>query len=678
MSTNQADSVPPRVLTKSCLTCGTGYSGELSVCPDDGTVLTPLSQDVLIGTTIAGRYQVLSFIGRGGMSVVYKARHNYMERIAAIKMLHAHLVSNPQSLKRFQQEAQAASCLAHPNVMGVHDFGITPQGQPYLVMDYLQGLSLAELIEKEGQLSPERTYGIFIQACDALSHAHQKGVIHRDLKPSNIMLLDGEDHPDFVKIVDFGIAKLLSQSEKQGQHLTQTGEVFGSPLYMSPEQCLADQLDARSDIYSLGCVIYETLTGKSPLSGASMLETMYMHLNEPPLPFRKVRSDLNIPEELEAVVFRAMEKVPKDRQQSMAELRDELEAVRSAGKTKRSIFGLGHSPVRRKKDNRKQVRLSQRNIVIIAGIAVFTGAFATWTLLGSGNAPPGSSAYGPDSIWVSYTENQPEKLDKETEQKNEKIFKLFKMLREKTGGSNSPELVGIYARLAGLYRRQGRITDAEEYYKKTYDGLKQGVTVDNLDFTEVAKQLAEVYCLNGKYQEAEQVALDGLRTTPPVWPGHPVLLLILSDCYYHQGKLPEAEKLLKEAVDAWTTTVLKDGPSAALANIDLAEIYRIQKNYKAAAEAYKTAEQLKEDELGQYNEDLPRYLLNLAWLYEKSGDFAEAEPLYKKAWSISEKARGAKNPEIAIILNRYSDLLWRTNRWLESIIFKIRALIIKG
>jgi serine/threonine protein kinase len=641
-------------------------------------VLTPVSQDVLIGTTIAGRYQVLSFIGRGGMSVVYKARHNYMERIAAIKMLHAHLVSNQQSLKRFQQEAQAASCLAHPNVMGVHDFGITPQGQPYLVMDYLQGLSLSELIEKEGQLSPERTYSIFIQACDALSHAHQKGVIHRDLKPSNIMLLDGEDHPDFVKIVDFGIAKLLSQSEKQGQHLTQTGEVFGSPLYMSPEQCLADQLDARSDIYSLGCVIYETLTGKSPLSGASMLETMYMHLNEPPLPFRKVRPDLNLSEELETVVFRAMEKSPKDRQQSMAELRDELEAVRSAGKTKRSFLGLGHAPIRRKRDSRKQVKLSQRNMIIISALAVFTGAFATWTLLGSGNAPVGSSAYGPDSIWVSYTEGQPERLDKETEQKNEKIFKLFKMLREKTGGSNSPELVGIYARLAGLYRRQGRVTDAEEYYKKTYDGLKQGVSVDNLDFTEVAKQLAEVYCLNGKYPEAEQVALDGLQTSPPVWPGHPVFLLILSDCYYHQGKLAEAEKLLKEAVDAWTTTVLKDGPSAALANIDLAEVYRMQKNYKAAAEAYKTAEQLKEDELGQYNQELPRYLLNLAWLYEKSGDFAEAEPLYKKAWSISEKARGPKNPEISIILNRYSDLLWRTNRWLESIIFKIRALVMRG
>ncbi len=680
MSTNQADSVPPRVLTKSCPTCGTGYAGDLSVCPADGTVLTPIQQDILIGSTIAGRYQILSFIGRGGMSVVYKARHLYMERIAAIKMLHAHLVSNPQSVKRFQQEAQAASCLAHPNIMGVHDFGITPQGQTYLVMDYLQGISLAELIEKEKQIAPERAHSIFVQACDALAHAHQKGVIHRDLKPSNIMLLDNEDQPDFVKIVDFGIAKLLPQSEKQGQHLTQTGEVFGSPLYMSPEQCLAGSLDARSDIYSLGCLMYEALTGKAPLAGANMLETMYMHLNEPPLPFKKVRPDLNLPEELEAVVFKTMEKDPNDRQQSMSELADEIEAVRAAGKGRRPFLGkLGQSVIRKRKG--PKVKLSRKQIALISVAALVSGAFLTWALFGFGNPPAGSSAYGPDPFWISYVEEREAPLGQVQASQAEMLLKGLKMLKEKSYGTSDPRVVSIYYRLARLYRRQDRVAEALEYYKKTYDGIRSEIEPNTGNiFNDVSKGLIEMYRLQGDYQLAEDIAQEALRRfrSNSKEPDMPVFKMTLADCYYHLGKTDDAEPLLQECINFWTNTDLPNHPCAAIAYMDLAEIYRSKKEYKEAAEAFKNGEQFKEDELGSANADLPRYLLNLAWLYEKAGEYAEAEPLYKKAWTISEKAHGPRNPEISIILNRYADLLWKSNRWLESTIFKIRALFMRG
>lgn len=679
MTTDQADSIPPRVLTKTCPTCNAGYAGDVSVCPADGTMLTTIANDILIGTTIAGRYQILSFIGRGGMSVVYKARHKYMERIAAIKMLHAHLVSNDKSLKRFQQEAQAASCLAHPNIMGVHDFGLTAQGQPYLVMDYLQGASLAEVIEKDGPLTAERAINLFIQACDALAHAHQKNVVHRDLKPSNIMLVEDADNPDFVKIVDFGIAKILPQAERQGQHLTQTGEVFGSPLYMSPEQCLSSDLDARSDVYSLGCVMYETLTGKVPLSGANMLETMYMHLNEPPLPFRKVRPDLSIPEDLEAIIFKTMEKLPKDRQQSMLELKEDLESMRAAPKGKRPFLSkLSGAPARRRKG--PQIKLSRQQIGFLAAGAVLAGSTLTWVLLGSGQAPEGSSAYGQDSYWVSYSEAQAEPLNQVQASQLELMLKGVKMFKERMYGGLDPRVVDVYLRLAKFYRRQNRNAEALEYYRKAYDSLRAEVTSEKFHLNDVAKELVEVYCLMENYSEAESVAEDSLKRyrADSQEPEYPVFKMALADCYYHEGKVDEAIPLIKQAIDLWTNTAIADRPSAALAYIDLSELYRTKRDYKQAAEAFKAGEQFKEDEIGPNNIALPRYLLCLSWLYEKAGDYAEAEPLYKKAWSISEKARGPKNQEIAIILNRYSELLWKTNLWLEAFIYKVRSQMMKG
>src|SRR4030095_3436452 len=192
----------------------------------------------LVGTSIADKYEILSVLGQGGMSVVYKARHLLMKKAVAIKVLLPQLVLNPQSLKRFQQEASASSSLSHPNVITVYDFGVSAQGLPYLVMDLLYGDSLADEVKNNGPLEVGRALKIFIQAADALYEAHRKGVIHRDLKPSNIMLVSTDTSADIVKIVDFGIAKVLPQEGDDVQKLTQTGEIFGSPYYMSPEQCM--------------------------------------------------------------------------------------------------------------------------------------------------------------------------------------------------------------------------------------------------------------------------------------------------------------------------------------------------------------------------------------------------------------------------------------------------------
>lgn len=302
-------------------------------------LLTP-QKDELIGQILNDRYKVVEEVGRGGMSAVYKGIHELMDRTVAIKVLLPQLVSDTISIKRFQQEAQAASHLQHPNVITVYDYGFVASGQPYLVMDFLEGESLSDIIRHEKQTTTKRMIPIFMQACEALEHAHQKGVIHRDLKSSNIMLIDFEGKKDFVKVVDFGIAKLMPSSGKQSQNLTQTGEVFGSPIYMSPEQCMAQSLDARSDIYSMGAMMYEALTGQPPLMGNSIIDTMQMHMSTPPKPFREIRPDLEIPEALERVVLKALAKKPEQRYQSMQELRDALEGV-SKLLDKEKLFGPG-------------------------------------------------------------------------------------------------------------------------------------------------------------------------------------------------------------------------------------------------------------------------------------------------------------------------------------------------
>jgi serine/threonine-protein kinase len=334
-----------QITKKICVYCNNEYSHGETVCPDDGTALTSLAQNSLIGSVLGGRYEIESKLGSGAMGEVYKAKHRLMKRQVAIKVLHPQTISGTNALKRFQKEAEMASALNHPNILAVHDFGVADDGSPYLVMNYLEGKSLTDLIEHNGHLEVTRAIYIFRQLCQGLGHAHEKGVIHRDLKPSNIMLVTLDQDQDFVQILDFGIAKQLSQEDGSSDSLTRTGEVFGSPHYMSPEQCRALPVDARSDIYALGCVMYRLLTGFPPIMGGDLVECLYKHVNQMPEPFSEIAPELNLPEDVEAVVFKAVAKKPEDRYQSMAELKLALEQTEAykidiATKTYGSLSGL--------------------------------------------------------------------------------------------------------------------------------------------------------------------------------------------------------------------------------------------------------------------------------------------------------------------------------------------------
>jgi len=287
--------------------------------------------DAFLDKVLVGRYKILELVGRGGMSAVYKAHHLLLNKTFAVKIMHAKHIADASAVMRFKQEAAAASKLSHPNIITVHDFDIADD-RPFQAIDYLEGISLLDEINRLHGLPLNRCFHIWLQICAALGHAHKNGVIHRDLKPSNVMLTNKDTDPDFVKIVDFGIAKILPQEGQAIHQLTQTGEVFGSPYYMSPEQCLGRRLDARSDIYSMGCLMYETVTGKPPFMGNVVFETIQKHLDEMPPSVKDVVRDQQLAQQLDFIICKTMAKDPNQRYQTMEELARDMEPVARGAK----------------------------------------------------------------------------------------------------------------------------------------------------------------------------------------------------------------------------------------------------------------------------------------------------------------------------------------------------------
>ncbi len=311
---------------KICPTCGTEYPLSERFCPRDGTALrSSNAQGDLLGSVVAERYHIIKKLGEGGMGTVYLAEHVKMGRKAALKVMNPGMHSDSDAIARFNREAANASRLNHPNVCGIYDFGETPEGLIYLAMEFIEGSSLTAIIEKNGSLPAPRAASIIHQAADALAVAHDAGIVHRDLKPDNIMIAKGRDGSDLVKVVDFGIAKA---SNSDAQKVTKTGLVVGTPEYMSPEQLAGDTLDGRSDIYSLGLVAFNCLTGKLPFPSNSAQEAMIMRLTDLPKRLDEMRPDISWPDALQRVMDKALARDSAERYQSAAEFgRDIAKAV---------------------------------------------------------------------------------------------------------------------------------------------------------------------------------------------------------------------------------------------------------------------------------------------------------------------------------------------------------------
>jgi len=277
-----------------------------------------------IGSIVLEKYQVIKLLGVGGMGSVYQVRNLHSHVEYALKYLNGQHATNTV-WRRFHNEVRAAGKLDHPNLVKVHDFGLLPDGQPYFIMDLVHGVTLADELKAKTRLSLERTLKIMIQVAFAMAYAHDHGVVHRDIKPSNIMITsDQEIFAGNVKLVDFGIAKLTGQDGYNQMTLTRTGEIFGSPLYMSPEQCAGIATDHRSDLYSFGCVMYEALTGAPPILGETALSTMSKHQSERPVPLKEASLGITFPAVSELIIAKLLEKDPESRYQNAHELLADL------------------------------------------------------------------------------------------------------------------------------------------------------------------------------------------------------------------------------------------------------------------------------------------------------------------------------------------------------------------
>jgi serine/threonine-protein kinase len=288
--------------------------------------------DPLIGQTLDGRYKIEKVLGEGGMGIVYKAVHTTLGKPLAIKVLRPEVSKNEEIVQRFRQEAQSASQIGNPHIIDISDFGTLSDGSTYFVMEFLTGKSLTAA-QADGKFSMARTINVIRQLAGALGAAHEIGIVHRDLKPDNVQLVERGGQKDFVKVLDFGIAKVGGSTSK----LTQAGQVFGTPHYMSPEQCAGTNVDQRTDIYAVGVMLYELACGKVPFDADNLMGILTKHLYENPIAPNELAPPVDVSPALEAIILKCLQKKPEFRYQTMAELAADLDAL-ERGQTPRAVI----------------------------------------------------------------------------------------------------------------------------------------------------------------------------------------------------------------------------------------------------------------------------------------------------------------------------------------------------
>lgn len=345
------------------------------------------ANDPYIGATIDGRYCVEAQLGEGGMGVVYRCRHTIIDKKVAMKVLRADMARNEEVTERFLNEARSASSIGNPHIIDISDFGRLPDGATYFIMEFLTGTPLADLTHQGKALTPDRAGHICVQLAEGLAAAHEAGIVHRDLKPDNIFLVTRGSEEDFVKILDFGIAKASTNSSK----LTQAGQVFGTPHYMSPEQAAGSEVDRRSDIYALGVILYELSTGRLPFDADNFMAILTQHMYKEPLrPSDMEGLPYTLPEGLEEVILKCMAKEPAKRYQTMAELEQELRRVFSgmlpvSARERRSMTDTYGSPRDVYESRPTAIKKPNTRVVFYAGIGIVAAlavALFAWTSQG--------------------------------------------------------------------------------------------------------------------------------------------------------------------------------------------------------------------------------------------------------------------------------------------------------
>jgi serine/threonine protein kinase len=523
------------------------------------------------GELIDGKYQVIRMLGRGGMGIVYEALHVALDKRVAIKFFDSMKATHPKAFLRFHVEARAASRLNHPSLVAVTDYGVSESNHTYLVMDLVDGESLAEYLEKHGQLDYDLAIHIMERLCDALGYAHKQGIVHRDLKPGNIMVSKTDDSLN-VYIIDFGVAKMLIEDENFSSALTETGEIFGSPFYMSPEQCAGKKVGPQSDIYSLGCVMYACLAGRPPFMAENVLMTISMHLQDQPIKISSYRSD--VPLLLEAIIAKALNKGLSERYQNAEQIIADLKILQSqqAGRTLsiasrlRSLllnFGAMVGSVNGLKSGSsttRNARFSKFSLILLCSIFMAMACALIWTQSPT-HQPSSSNSEAPPS-----SEHSPNAID----EKPEVTWSKCDLLAQKAVD------MGEYDKAQALYERSCNLAKAigAQYELASVEGMSDLSVLmgkGGKDFEKDIDKLAHASIDSEALIKALSTASSKNVASTLIDQSNSVATFL-----NHSGRFAETQKVLKTAVAVGEKYLPADDPIKARCLLSLADSYRIQ------------------------------------------------------------------------------------------------------
>jgi len=571
--------------------------------------------------TIGQRYELLEQIGQGGMGAVFKAHDNQNSKTCAVKVLRSEFLDDKSAVERFKREASSMLGLDHPNLVKILDCGFADDSAPFLVMDYLEGPSLASVLTERGSLGVEEGLDLFVQLCDALSYMHENQILHRDLKPSNVILIGPATAP-LAKILDFGLAKLLPESKNTAHtsQLTQTGELVGSPPYMSPEQCMGYELDSRSDIYSLACLMYHVLSGKLPFEGDNPVQIIIKHLQNEVTDFSKI--GISVPESLCEIIMCCLSKSPDQRYESAHFLKEDLLRVKEGKKP--AINATRH--FRRKQQTKQRLRYA---VPVLATLVLGGLAAAIAPKVTQPQVPPVSI----QSQWRQCDREGQQAFDRGKINQSGELFQKSLSLASKL---NDREFtIASLNELLDYYQAKNDKQEAKRI-------LAQRNSLQQAD-RGVSQLLSELGLMLKQSQNGSETQLDLVKVRRLCGEAVDTALEV---------PLPEeigtAEQLLLTAEQLCRKTLGSEDPLMARCLFGIAYIDHSRGAYAKAVVEYEQALALERTTLSRYDPFIASTLLSLGRAsMQANASFAHAEEFLNQALEIDRKCFGPKSAQVA-------------------------------
>jgi serine/threonine protein kinase len=642
---------------------------------------------ISVGATINNRYLILAKLGEGGMGVAYKARDIRSNELVAIKMLLPDRLANAKDLLRFEREAKTASLLQHPCIAKVLGFETIEGRQPFILMEFIEGKTLAQRIEAEGQLPVEETLDIFVCVLEALAYAHSKGVLHRDIKPSNIMIPTSEGNAQSVKLLDFGIAKSLPKSDLATLGITETGDIVGSPFYMSPEQARGGKIDARSDLYSLGCALYEALTGSPPHLGSTPLATILKRETDSPISMSEASLGRNFPQSLEIVVSKLLQIDPDSRYASATDVRSELIKIRVDQNSEKL-------PTLKPSEQAREARTVSRFVFIIGAAAlVLSGLFIILPFLPTANKTSSvisatdkqsslsteievlDHIVGPVALGESSTERGAQYvfLDAaEYRMKRRDYVKAKEMAKKSLQISQSkspPDKLGLACALSviatcDLYDSHAKeafeeLVPAYEMLKVTKPNSSSGRRRAAIALAKVTRDLATIHVALSHPKEAERYCKEAVETSSQAFgtesPMHIQALTTLGCFYLSDSQLSttaaaaKAERYFREA-----ELLAGSNPQAELATyVPQGQFYAQRGMLLPAQKALESALKAQSKLAAKQRLSSTWIRLPLAEVYDRRHEYKKAESLLEDALELSRHDSNQIMREALVALGRH-------------------------